>query len=496
MEKRDAVPESRTPSPTEKKVNGLELACQRLFDEVPCYISIQDSELRVIEANLKVVEDFGDPNFARCYTLYKGRTEPCPECPVARTFQDGLEHTSEEKIFDRRGLPHDVIVNTRPLRNHTGAIAAVMELFTDITLQKHLERRLHDSLDRFHNLFDVVPCYVSVQDRDFRILEANRQFNESFGGRLGRHCYEIYKKRPNRCPVCPVAQTFEDGRTHSTEEVLIDNNGKQVHVVVHTAPIRDSQGNIAAVMEVSDDITEVRALQDELASLGGLVGGIAHSIKNILEGLRGGIYIANLGFRDNNQQDIRTGWEMVERNVRRLSPMILDMLYCAKERSPRRLPVSLPAVTREVLELYSPRCQQSSIKIEAEVAQDVGMILGEQKDIHALLSNLIGNALDACLSDQDEEKAYCVKVKVFQEAHRAVIQVEDNGAGMDEETRSKLFTRLYSTKGTFGTGLGLLVSHKVATEHGGTISVQSTPGAGSTFTVRFPLATQEERKPS
>lgn len=160
------------------------------------------------------------------------------------------------------------------------------------------------------------------------------------------------------------------------------------------------------------------------------------------------------------------------------------------------MPVSLTAVTREVLELYSSRCRQLSIKIEAEVAQDVGTILGEQKDIHALLSNLIGNALDACFSDQNEEKAYCVTVRVFQEAHQAVIQVEDNGAGMDEETRSKLFTMLYSTKGTFGTGLGLLVSHNVATEHGGTISVKSAPRAGSTFTVRLPLEPQDKGGPS
>jgi PAS domain S-box-containing protein len=388
-----------------------------------------------------------------------------------------------------------VIVNTQPLRDHTGTIVAVMEMFTDITVQKELEHRLHDSLNRFHNLFHVVPCFISVQDRDFRIIEANRRFNETFGKRLGAHCYEIYKKRTNRCPVCPVAQTFEDGKTHSTEEVLVDNDGKQVYAVVHTAPIRDSRGNITAVMEVFDDITEIRTVQDKLASLGGLVGGIAHSIKNVLEGLRGGIYIVNLGFRDNNQKDLRTGWEMVERNVGKLSAMILDMLYCARDHSPRRLPVSLPAVAREVLELYASRCAQFSIRLDTEIAADVGTILGEPKDIHSLLSNLLGNAIDACLSDQNEETAYRIRVQVFREARQAVIQVEDNGAGMDEETSSKLFTMLFSTKGTFGTGLGLLVSHKVATEHGGTIDVKSTRGEGSTFTVRLPLETRDERGP-
>ncbi len=488
--------EGSIPGQAEKKLDGLALACATLFDEVPCYISILDRNFRVIEANCKLIEDFGDPTSAPCYAVYKGRSERCPECPVARTFQDGLEHTSEEKIFDRRGLPHDVIVNTRALRDHRNTIVAVMEMFTDITVQKELEHRLHDSLNRFHNLFDVVPCFISVQDRDFRIIEANRHFNETFGKQLGAHCYEIYKKRSNRCAVCPVAQTFEDGKTHSTEEVLVDNDGKQIYVVVHTAPVRDTQGDITAVMEVFDDITEIRALQDKLAALGGLVGGIAHSIKNVLEGLRGGIYIVNLGLRDNNQKDLRTGWEMVERNVGKLSAMILDMLYCAKERSPRRLPVALPTVIREVLELYSSRCSQTSIKLEAEVAEAAGAILGEPKDIHSLVSNLLGNAVDACLSDENEEKVHRVVVRLSEEDRHAVIQVEDNGAGMDQETKAKLFTRLFSTKGTFGTGLGMLVSHKVVTEHGGTISVKSEPNSGSTFTVRLPLEPQGERGPS
>src|SRR5208282_5882257 len=100
--------------------------------------------------------------------------------------------------------------------------------------------------------------------------------------------YEIYKKRQDRCPKCPVEESFGDGKTHSSEEVFIDKEGRQRHVVVHTAPVRDLQGKIIAVMEVSDDITELHVLQDKLAGLGRVVGGIAHSIKNVLEGLRGG----------------------------------------------------------------------------------------------------------------------------------------------------------------------------------------------------------------
>ena len=469
------------------KLDVLELVSKGLFQEAPCYISVQDRDFRVIEANRKLVEEFGDPVSTYCFKAYKGRDERCAECPVARTFEDGREHTSEEKIFDRRGIPHDVVVNTRPLRDRAGAIVAVMELFNDITVQKELEYRLHGGLTRFHNLFDVVPCLISVQDREFKVIEANQYFKEGFGDRLGGYCYEIYKKRQDRCPTCPVAESFGDGKTHTSEEVLIDKDGKQRHVVVHTAPMRDSQGNITAVMEVSDDITELRALQDKLAGLGRVVGGIAHSIKNVLEGLRGGVYIANLGFRDENQEDIRKGWDMVQRNVGRLSAMIMDMLYYAKDRSPRRLSVSLPAVTREVVALYAARATHLGVKLEAQIAENVSNILGEPKDIHSLISNLISNALDACVADESEGKSHRVVVRVGQEADQAVIEVEDNGAGMDPETLGKLFTMFYSTKGPLGTGLGLLVAHKVATEHGSTIAVKSVPSQGSTFSIRLPL---------
>ena len=153
------------------ELNGLELACRRLFDEVPCYISIQDREARVIEANRALIEEFGDPISKNCYAVYKGRSERCPECPVTRSFEDGRDHSCEEVIFDRRGLPHNMIVHTRPLRDTGGAVVAVMEMFTEISVQKELQHRLHESLNRFHSLFDISPCFVSVQNRDLSYPE-------------------------------------------------------------------------------------------------------------------------------------------------------------------------------------------------------------------------------------------------------------------------------------------------------------------------------------
>ncbi|HUT54468.1 MAG TPA: ATP-binding protein [bacterium] len=464
-----------------------ELACARLFDEVPCLVSVQDRELRIIDANQKFRDEFGGRVGDYCYVVYKGRSEPCPECPVLLTFADGKSHTSEQTVFDKRGLPHDMMVNTRTLKDRNGRIVAVMEVFTDITVKKELLNRLNDSLTRFNTLFDQVPCFISVQDREFNIIEANEQFKENFSGKLGGHCYEIYKRRDTRCETCPVAQTFEDGQVHCSEEVVFDDRGNWINVIVYTSPLRDSRGDVVQVMEVSTDITVVRQLQDRLVNLGQLVAGIAHSIKNVLEGLRGGVYIVNRGFRDDNQEGVKTGWEMVERNVTRVSNMIMDMLYCAKDRTPRRLPVAMTELAAEVVELFRERAGDSGVELVLGGSDGVGQILADPKDIHALLANLVTNAIDACCSDEDPGKKHRVALDMKQEDGHVIISVSDNGIGMDPETQSKLFNLFFSTKGTFGTGLGLIVAHKVATEHGGTISVESKPGTGSTFTVRLPI---------
>jgi signal transduction histidine kinase len=107
-----------------------------------------------------------------------------------------------------------------------------------------------------------------------------------------------------------------------------------------------------------------------------------------------------------------------------------------------------------------------------------------------MISNLITNAIDACNGDQDEHKTHRVTIRAFHDKNDIVIEVEDDGAGMDSATRNALFKGMVSTKGNSGTGLGLLMSQKVAVEHGGTITVTSELGKGSVFTVKLPVRQQ------
>ncbi|MBW2617843.1 MAG: PAS domain-containing protein, partial [Deltaproteobacteria bacterium] len=92
-------------------------------------------------------------------------------------------------------------------------------------------------------MFEQVPCYITVQDRDFNLLAVNKMFEDDFGQGVGEKCYAAYKGRDNVCPGCSVANTFEDGQIHSAEETVIRQDGSKIHFLVQTAPLLDHEGD-------------------------------------------------------------------------------------------------------------------------------------------------------------------------------------------------------------------------------------------------------------
>jgi PAS domain S-box-containing protein len=305
---------------------------QSYFESLPCFLTVQNRDLRIIDANSRFREKFGAFDGRYCYHVYKQQPEKCENCPVERTFRDGESHHSEELVKTLQGDQVWVIVYTTPIRNGAGEITSVMEMSTDITDIKLLHKHLRESQERHRLLFEEVPCYISMQDRDLNIVAANRLHREAFGTGYGRKCFEVYKHRAKACVPCIVQQTFEDGLTRAHEEVVTSQSDEQMNVLVHTAPLRNADGEIDKVIEMSTDITEIRELQDKLTSVGMLIGTISHGIKGLLNGLDGGIYLLNSGLQKNDRARIDKGWDMTLRNVRRIRTMVMDILYYAKDR--------------------------------------------------------------------------------------------------------------------------------------------------------------------
>jgi len=454
------------------------------FDSAPCYLTVIDRDLRIVHANRRFREGFGDPQGRHCYQLYKGRSEKCEVCPVERAFWDGQSHRNEGRVTRLDGMDVAVLSEATALRDENGDITAVINMATDITQLKDLQSQLRRSQRRYRLLFDEVPCYISIQDPDLHILQANRAFQAAFGSCLGCKCYEAYKHRVEPCVPCPVQETFEDGELRTREEVVTSLDGKQMNVLVTTAPIRNEQGQITGVMEMSADITEVRALESRLTSLGLLVGSVSHGLKGMLNGLAGGMYHVDVGFKKNDKARTEKGWATVQRNVARIQSMVSDILYYAKDRVPMWESLSAAQVAEDVCGLMEWRAKDQGVELTKMLDPGAGEFEADAQAVHSLLVNLVENSLDACRLGA-KKSGYEVTVRLQGYPDHIQYEVEDNGVGMDRETREKAFSLFFSSKGT-GTGLGLFISNRIARAHGGTIELDSQPGVGTRFVVKLP----------
>jgi len=282
------------------------------------------------------------------------------------------------------------------------------------------------------------------------------------------------------------------GKNFSWKETsILTKDGKEIPVRFSGAILYES-GEIVGSVSFFHDLREIKKLEQELvnserlAAIGQTVSSIAHYTKNILSGLKGGIYVADTALKEGNMARFKTGWEMIQRNVGRISNLVMDLLNYSKEREPQYQDCSPNDIAYEVCQLMEQKAKDNGIQIVKDFDPSIGKVALDPEGIHNVLLNLMSNAIDACIFDTDKRKKWWVKVRTTLNGETIIFEVSDNGCGMDEEVKRKLFTSFFSTKGGKGTGLGLLVTQKIVKEHGGTIEVKSKQGEGSTFTVKIP----------
>lgn len=464
---------------------------RELFAGMPCFVSVQDRERRLVRTNRMFRERFGEGVGMRCWQATKQREADCPECPVSRTFETGQGQQAEELACTATGEQIPLAVYTSPVTDDAGEVLLVLHIGADISDVKRLQAKLHRTQKRMRQLFDESPCYISLQDRDLQLVSVNRRFKEDFGDEIGAPCYEVYKHRTEPCLQCPVMRTFDDGLPHCSEEVVTAMSGERVNVLVHTAPIRDDAGQVTHVIEMSTNITQIRQLQGQLTSLGLLIGSVSHGVKGLLTGIDGGAYLVNSGMRRGDQQRVSKGWDMVQRNVRRVRAMVLDMLYYAKDRDLAYEEVHALELAVDVWNTVSPRAAELGVEFDRDLDVQAGRLVADPGALRTALINVLENAFDACRLDRHKDR-HRVSLSMRRNDGSAerpaelVFEVSDNGIGMDRETTEKVFSLFFSAKGNEGTGLGLFISNKIVRQHGGEIEVYSEPGVGTRFIIRVP----------
>jgi len=456
-----------------------------MFNALPCLVSIQDRDQRVLSVNQLYRERLGDRVGQPGFAIYAGAAGEGLDSPVARTLRTGQGQKSREGLFGPEETLSAVTVHTAPIHSSNGQVNLVLEILVEAGEVQRLQDELHTTRQRYQQLFDEAPCFITVQDRGLRIQAANRRFRQEFGPATGGLCYQAYCGSERPCFGCPTLRTFEDGQSHQTELTVRGKNGEPVNVVVWTAPIRNAAGEIEGVMEMATDITELSRMQDHLASLGMLIASLSHGIKGLLTALDGGVFKVNAGIRCGDQAMVHNGWAKVTELIGRIKGMVLDILFYAKKRELQLREMSAADLATQIAEAVAPKADQLGVIFRVEIAPNVGDFAVDEVVLSAAMVNVLENAMDACKEDKTKAE-HVVSFRARPDASGVFFEIEDNGVGMQPDTLARLFSVFFSTKGSRGTGLGLFIAKKAVDQHGGRIGAVSEPGLGSTFRIWIP----------
>jgi signal transduction histidine kinase/FixJ family two-component response regulator len=453
------------------------------FNELPCFVSIHNRRLEIIAVNPLYRDRLGDHVGKTSGEAYP--RDSTVRSPVKETFATGTGMRHRATVMYADGSRGPVMVHTAPIRDSLGDVELVVEIMADIGEVRRLQEKLQASQQRYQQLFDEAPCYITVQNPDLTMQAANHRFREDFDMNVGAFCHKVYKDRDNACPDCPVAKTFADGLSHQCEMEVTSKRGETYRVLIQTAPIRNLAGEITHVMEMSTNITRTRRLEDQLASLGLMIGSVSHGIKGLLTGLDGGMYLLDSGFKRENREQIREGWDIVQFMVGRIRDMVLDILYYAREKDLKWETVDVRDFVQEVLQTVGPKMNERDITLNHNFDPGIGNFEVDAGIIRSALTNIIENAVEACRADQSGRR-HEICFDVTQDADHIYFNISDNGIGMDATTRANVFTPFFSSKGDRGTGLGLFISNRILSQHGGGISLESEPESGSRFSIKVP----------
>jgi signal transduction histidine kinase len=234
---------------------------------------------------------------------------------------------------------------------------------------------------------------------------------------------------------------------------------------------------------------------ERLSAVGQTIAGLSHAIKNIAGGLKGGAFVLEKGIELDNREYLQQGWTMLKGNVDKITNLSLDLLDYAKSSRINYQSADPCQPAREVVELMRSRAQAAGIALELRAEDAIPSMLIDPESVHRCLLNLVTNAIDACLEDACEGKAKTVSLQVEDLTDWGVAyRVSDNCRGMDPEVRENIFQRFFSTKGSRGTGIGLMLTKKIVDDLKGIIEVETESGVGSTFTIRIPAGHKSWRR--
>ncbi len=414
---------------------------------------------------------------------------------------DGLASLVYIPIVDKRKNAFGVIrIGSKQIKHFTAGENHVLELIGNrigVAIENSMLQMENVRKANFQaKLIKSSNNGIVATDNRWKILLFNPEAERIFGYPVSevtgkKLAQELYPMEVAEAIVGFLPEESGSTGTSWHETTIISKDGEQIPVRFSGTLLIES-GKVVGSVAFFQDLREIKRLEqnlvnsERLAAIGQTVAGMAHCIKNILHGFKGGSYLMNIGIDKDNTEKLKQGWQMTQRNITRTSDLVLDLLSYSKEREPEYENCRPNEIAGDVCDLLNDIAVENDIELVKNFSTSLGEVALDARIVHRCLLNLVSNALDACIFDDDVSKNHRVSVTTVREKTNFVrFEVTDNGSGMSAEVKKKLFHSFFSTKGPKGTGLGLLVTKKLIEEHKGTIDVTSAQGKGTTFTIRF-----------
>lgn len=272
----------------------------------------------------------------------------------------------------------------------------------------------------------------------------------------------------------------------ATDTRAITLDGTVLHAQVSMSRMRDVDGRVLGAVVTFDDVSEVKALTDQLiradrlAAMGELTAGVAHEVRNPLGIIRASVQLVEDARGDATRTAEATG--IIKQEIDRLDRVIKALLDFGRPSAPTLRPTNVEDVVTDVVLFTRRFAGQARVEIETEYAAGLPLVSADADQLKQVMVNLVSNAVQAM-----ESTGGNIKVRVWDDDGFVFLSIHDTGPGIPPEDLQRVFDPFYSTRDD-GTGLGLTIVHRIIDQHGGRIEIESECGVGTTFTVALPAA--------
>ncbi len=378
-----------------------------------------------------------------------------------------------DNYFTGRPITEDDI---RFLTGFAGHVASAIEnarLFEQV-------RRAEVELE---NIFESISDMLYITDEDYTIKHINRAVIERIGRPkeeiVGNKCYRIFHGTEEPYEKCPHHVTVQT-KTAQMREVEDPQSGNIS--LSSTSPIFDHEGRFMGTVHIVRDITEFKELEkrlaqaERMAALGEVAAKVAHEIRNPLVSIGG--FAKRLEKKLEGKQ--KEYAKIITKEVDRLEGILKEILSFVRHSRLKKRKLEVVNLINDIILLYRDELKRKSIQLNTSFEDPVPVEVDPDRLKEALI-NIVQNAIYV-LPEGGE-----VSIRTYREGTRGVIEISDNGPGIDEKDIPFIFDPFFTTKAE-GTGLGLAITNRIIQEHQGSIKVQSGRGKGTTFIIKLPLA--------